>query len=69
MGSLHRNSCFPGLLASPMVINRDLCVHRRMGGDADSDPHGHPALETGPSAGRGSEKGQARWYHSYCRDP
>lgn len=27
------------------------------GGDADSDPYGHPALETGPLAGRGLQAG------------
>lgn len=52
-----------------MAINRDLCAHIGVGGDADSDPHGHSALEIGPSAGRGSEQGQARWHHGYVRDP
>lgn len=52
-----------------MAINRDLCVYIGVGGDADSDPHGHSALEIGPSAGRGSEQRQARWHHCYFRDP
>lgn len=28
-------------------------MHRGVGSDADGDLHGHPALETGSSAGRG----------------
>ena len=31
------------------------------GGEADRDPYGHPALETGPSDGRGSARRQAKW--------
>ena len=36
-----------------MFISRDLEGYtKRVGGDADDDLHGHPALETGSSAGR-----------------
>lgn len=39
------------------------------GGEADRDPHGHSALETGPSAGRGSAKQQARWAPQLFQGP
>lgn len=39
------------------------------GSEADRDPHGHPTLETGPSAGRGSVKHQARWAPQLFQGP